>query len=78
MNAFHFLRMTDDGRLTSPISPAFATIEEAKAAAPDLLLRLRMRTGKVVLVQILEEAKVTATVAYDKWPAATRKKHGVS
>lgn len=76
--SFHFARVQDDGRLTSPLPTSFPTAEAAKAAAPDLLMRLCKRGGRIVLVQVLEEVRVTAKVEYDRWPDSTRKKHGVT
>jgi len=74
--SFHFARMQDDGRLTTPLPQSFATIEEAKAAAPELLLRLTRRGGRIVLVQVLEDASVTATITYRKWLMPKRTKPG--
>jgi hypothetical protein len=70
---FYFARVQDDGRLTSPLPQSFATIEDAKAAAPELLARLATRKGsRVVLVQVIEDAMITAMVTYRKWPLLVR------
>lgn len=79
-SSFHFMRMQPDGRLTATTVPqTFSTIDEAKAAAPDLLVRMRPGShgSRVVLVQVLEEARFSAMVVYEKWSEATRRKHGV-
>jgi len=80
-SAFHFMRLQADGRLTAiAASPGFPTLEAAKAAAPELLIRMRPghRGSRLVLVQVLEDVRFTATVAYDRWPASTRRKHGLA
>jgi hypothetical protein len=72
--SYHFARISEDGRLTSPIlHTGFATIAEAKAAAPELLGRIHKNSAKIVLVQVLEDASVTATITYRKWMWPQRK-----
>jgi hypothetical protein len=79
--SFHFMRMQEDGRITPIMTPqpVFPTIKAAKEAAPGLLIRMRpgARGSKIVLVQVIEDVKFTATVTYEKWSDATMRKHGL-
>lgn len=73
---YQFVRMQDDGRISS-ITPikTFPSVEIAKLAAPDLLVS-RKGGGRIVLIEIQEVAICTSNVRYEKWDAATQKKHG--
>jgi hypothetical protein len=73
---YQFVRMQDDGRMAS-ITPVtvFKTVEEAKAAAGDLLARAAIRsTSKIVLVEIKEEVVITSSVRYAKLDEGTLRK----
>lgn len=73
---FYFARMQDDGRITSPMNPGYSTLMALKAAAPNVLRTKREHGGKFVVIQVLEEIKVTATVEFEKLKPSTLKKHG--
>jgi hypothetical protein len=75
---FHFARLQDDGRLTSPLPETFDTAEAARAAAPDLLIRHRNGGGRIVLVQVIEAVEVTASLRWEKLPEGSRRKLGRS
>lgn len=70
---YQFVRMQDDGRIAS-FTPhrQFKTIPEAKAAAPDLLSG-RKGGGKIVLIQVLEEAITTSNVRYETFGKGIQK-----
>lgn len=64
MTTFHFVRVQDDGRISS-ITPLriFESRAEAKAAAPDLFAG-RRGGGRIALAELVEEAIHTSRVRY--------------
>ena len=63
--SYQFVRMQHDGRVAS-ITPhkLFDTMEQAKAAAPDLLAS-RKGGGRIVLMQAMEVAITSSDVRYE-------------
>ncbi len=62
--SFHFARLQSDGRLTSPLPKVYQTAKEAKEDAPYALRHVQARGGKIVLVEVLEEAALTFKVMF--------------
>lgn len=68
MSKYQFVRMQDDGRISS-LSPhkLFSTVGDAKLMAPTLLATRRGGGGKIVLIEVLETVYASATVRYEKF-----------
>lgn len=76
---YHIARRQEDGDITSPMNPGFETLDALRKAAPNLLRGKRpFGNSQFCIIQVLEEITVTTSVSFQRLPASTRKKHGIS
>lgn len=63
--SYHLAHIQPDGRLTTPLPIAYGTLVEARTAATEHLEKKRPKIGgRLVLVQVVEEAVITTSVEW--------------